>query len=59
MQVYVIIKDTEIPNYHDCPNREYVLIDCIRSSENQALERISELAKEGYRNADFIKYTLR
>ena len=59
MQVYVVIKDKEIPNPYDLPNNDYVMIDCIRASEDSARERLSELAREGYRNADYIKYILR
>lgn len=58
MRIYVVIKDKEIPNPYDLPNNEYVMIDCIRTTEDSARERLCELAREGYRNCDYIRYTL-
>ena len=59
MEIYVIIKDFDIPNPYDCPKCKYVLIDCIKVTEDTARERLSELAREGYRNCDYIKYILK
>ncbi len=59
MQIYVVIKDYEIPNRYDLPNDKYILIDCIRATEDSARERLRELVREGCRNCDYIKYTLR
>lgn len=53
MKVFVVIKDSEIPNRDDCPNRELVEIDCVKSTLNGALERIRELTVSGYRCADY------
>lgn len=59
MKIYLIIKASYTPNPDDCPNIEYVLIDCVRASEDAARERLGELAREGYRNCDYIPLILR
>ena len=51
MKVYVVIKSSDIPNRET--NMELVQIDCVKATEDGALERIKELALKGYRGADF------
>jgi len=53
MKVYIVIKDSDVPNHDDCPNRELVEIDCVKATRDGALKRISELAILGYRCADY------
>lgn len=53
MKVFVVIKDSDIPNRYDEPHRELVEIDCVKATRDGALERIKELAISGWRTADY------
>lgn len=59
MIVYVVYKDKDIPNPYDLPNNEYLLVDCVRATEDAARQRLCELAMSGYRNCDYKEYVVR